>query len=101
MFSVLSDIPSLLSPTEKEKLNGELGFPMDNSDFGSKISFNFECFGFFFGSHPNASESVFYLETRHPAILDGYIAIWTGLGGAGSLKNTPFWTGDPEKNSPI
>ena len=40
--------------------------------------------------------AVFYLETCHPAILDGYIVIWTDLGGAGSLKNTPFWTDDSE-----
>ncbi len=30
-------------------------------------------------------DTVSYLETRHPVILDGYFAIWTGLGGAGNL----------------
>ncbi len=36
--------------------------------------------------------AVFYLETSHPAILDRYITIWTGLGGTGSFKNVPYWT---------
>ncbi len=30
-------------------------------------------------------DAVSYLETRHPAILDGYSAIWTGFGGTGNL----------------
>ena len=28
---------------------------------------------------------VSYLETRHPVILDGYLAIWTGFGGTGTF----------------
>ncbi len=33
------------------------------------------------------TEALSYLETRHPAIFDGYMAIWTGLGGTGN----PVW----------
>ena len=29
--------------------------------------------------------AVYFLETRPPVILDGYIAIWTGLDGTGNL----------------
>ncbi len=28
---------------------------------------------------------VYFLETRQSVILDGYLAIWTGFGGAGSF----------------
>ncbi len=31
------------------------------------------------------SGTVYFLETRPSVILDGYIAIWTGLDGAGNL----------------
>ncbi len=35
---------------------------------------------------------VFYLETLHPGILYGYLAIWTGLGGTGNLLNSHTWS---------
>ncbi len=43
--------------------------------------------------------AVFYLhvETRHPIILDGYLLVWTGLGGAGNsgkhFSMGAYWIG--------
>ena len=42
---------------------------------------------------------MYFLETHPPVILDGYFAIWMGLDGAGTLQNSPIWTGGFEKVS--
>ncbi len=42
------------------------------------------------------SRPVYFLETRPPVILDEYLAVWTGLGGAGSFLKCMTGTGDSQ-----